>query len=103
MILFCSVLIDDRVVDRKVPIKFDHFTSLSRRERERNVSKWKNARAGRAELLFLFIKPIVMWSSRSRRRRPCSSFLSVINVLANIVKIVDSCIIGEQKQLTACY
>ena len=58
MILFRSVLIDDRVVDRKVPIKFDHFTSLSRRERERNVSKWKNARAGRAELLFLFIKSI---------------------------------------------
>ena len=58
MILFRSFLIDNRVVDRKVPIKFDHFTSLSRRERERNVSKWKNARAGRAELLFLFIKPI---------------------------------------------
>ena len=40
-------------------------------------TKMKNARAGRTELLFLLIGAIVLWRSRSRRRRrPCVSSLS---------------------------
>ena len=35
----------------------------------------KNARAGRAELLFLLTRAIVLWRSLSRRRRPCVSSL----------------------------
>ena len=41
-------------------LEFDHFTSLSGREQQRNVSKYDwNSPAGRAELLFLIIKPVV--------------------------------------------
>ena len=42
---------------------------------ENGNEMYQNARAGRAELLFLLIKPIVLWRSRSRRRRPCVSSL----------------------------
>ena len=51
-------------------LEFREFTSLSGRGRQRNVPKTQNARAGRAERLFLFIKRIVLWLSRSHRRRP---------------------------------
>ena len=50
-------------------LKFGQITSLSKRGLQRNVPKC-NARVGRAELLFLLIKPIVLWRSRSRHRRP---------------------------------
>ena len=44
----------------------------------RTAKKWikmQNARAGRAELLFLLIKPVILWRSRRRLRRLCLSFL----------------------------
>ena len=50
-------------------LKSDHFTSLSEREGWSNIKKVSNARSWRAELLFLLIKAIVLW--RSRSRRPC--------------------------------
>ena len=54
-------------------LEFSQFTSLSGRGRQRNVPKTQSARAGRAERLFLFIKRIVLWRSRSHR---CRSYLS---------------------------
>ena len=41
----------------------------------KKCTKMQNERAGRAELLFLLIKPIVLWRSRSRGRRSCVSSL----------------------------
>ena len=43
----------------------------------------QNARAGRTELLFLLIKPIVLWRSRSRHRPPYQSSGSLIGSLGN--------------------
>ena len=41
----------------------------------KKYTKMHNTRAGYAELLFLLIKPIVLWRSLSRRRFPCVSSL----------------------------
>ena len=50
-------------------------------------TKMQNTRAGRAELLFLLIKPIVLWRSRSRRRRPCVSSLNMSNKNVQLVSL----------------
>ena len=42
----------------------------------KKCTKMKNACAGRAELLFLLVRAIVLWRSRSRRRRSCVSIMS---------------------------
>ena len=46
----------------------NHFVVKTRTAKK--CTKMQNARAGRAELLFLLIKPIVLWRSRSRHRPP---------------------------------
>ena len=51
------------------------FTSSTQLEIwSKKCTKMKNARAGRVELLFLLIRVIVLWRSRSRRL-PCLSSL----------------------------
>ena len=59
--LFSGVFDDVVVVDLELPIV--------RTRTATKCTNMQNARAGRAELLFLLIKPIVLWRSRSRRRR----------------------------------
>ena len=53
-------------------LKCGHFTLLFCRGRQRNVPKWKNARA---ERLFLLIKPMFLRCCRCRCRRRCLSSL----------------------------
>ena len=59
-------------------LKFEHFTSLSRRERQRNLSKCKTHA----------YRTIVLWHSRSRRLRPCLSCycLTSIHFLAVLIR-----------------
>ena len=42
---------------------------VNRTRTAKKCAKMQNARPGRAEPLFLFIEPLVLWRSRSRRRR----------------------------------
>ena len=60
----------------------------------KKCTKMQNPRAGRAELLFLLITPIVLWRSRSCCRRACVSFyqrkLSSNNPEARFSKVPKS-------------
>ena len=66
--MFC----DDVLV--AVPVVFAKFPSVRTRTAKK-CTKMQNARAERAELLFLLIKPIVLWRYRTCSRRSCVSSL----------------------------
>ena len=51
-------------------LKISQFTSIVRTRMAKKCTKMQNAGTGRAEPLLLFIKFVVLWRFRSRRRRP---------------------------------
>ena len=61
--MFCQVLTSSS----QPQIWSNHVVVKTRTAKK--CTKMQTARAGRAELLFLLIKPIVLWRSRSRHRR----------------------------------
>ena len=57
------------------------FHVVIRKRKAKKCTKMQNARAGREELLFLLIKPIVLWRSRSRSRLSCVISLMMMKTM----------------------